>query len=267
MHRRAKHNRAQELAGKARDTLGPAAEQAKDKLGPQIEHARKQARKDIKKARKQMQPHIKQARKNMEPHLKEARKQVEPRVQHAREVIQPYVDEATTRIGPYVEQAKESAEKTWIPAAEEAAHKDQERFKDDVVPAVSAALATAAAASEPYREEARRRGAATLAAVKGEVEPPKKSHKLRNLLVLLGLGGIAFFVAKRLTESEDSAWQTSYEPTPAPPPTTPPRPTVVPDPENHDAGAAGPDEALADAGESPHTPTDPDAPLENRNLS
>jgi hypothetical protein len=129
-------------------------------------------------------------------------------------------------------------------------------------------VAAASAASEPYRDEARKRGVATVAAMKGELEPPKKSHKLRNLLVLLGLAGLAAFAYKKFAGSEgDSAWKSSYEPTPAPPPTAPSRPTAVPDPETDDAAAAAPDEALADAAEQPHSPTNPDTPLENRNLS
>jgi hypothetical protein len=267
MHRRSKQSPAVQFAGKARDTLGPAAEQAKDTLESQIEHARKELKPRVKKARKELKPHVKKARKQMEPHVKHARKQMEPHLKHAREQVGPYVDEARERLAPYVEEAREQANKKWIPAAEHAAHEARDRLNDDVLPALAAATAAAGEASGPYRAEAKRRGAATVAALRGEVEAPKKSHRLRNLLVLLGLGGIAFFVAKRLTGSDDTAaWQSSYEPAPAPPPSAP-RPTVVPDPDNHDAGGASPDVAMSDAESGPHAPTSPDEPLEKRNLS
>jgi hypothetical protein len=139
------------------------------------------------------------------------------------------------------------------------------------------------------REEARKRGTATAAALKGELEAPteKKSHKLRNFLILLGLGGLAAFVAKRMSDREAStAWQSSYTPsgsgsstgtTPsysAPGVATPDAggPALDDTPmgtaaaaaaaKAHDEGAAGPDEAAADAAEEPHPATTPDNPVE-----
>ncbi|MGH3354826.1 MAG: DUF5324 family protein [Nocardioidaceae bacterium] len=226
------------------------------------------AKKFADQARKQMAPHVKEARKQLEPHLKDARKNIEPHVKDAREKLEPYFDEALERLLPYVEEARTQANEKLIPAAEQAAKEAHQRFHDDVVPSLAAAVAHATEVSEPYREEAKKRGAAAMLAMKGELEAPapkKKSHKLRKLVLLLGLGGAAAYGYKKLTSNDDAAWQSSYEPTPAPP-TAGPRPTPVPDPTGDDAAAAAPDEALADADETPHSPTDPDNPVEKKDI-
>ena len=88
---------------------------------------------------------------------------------------------------------------------------------------------------------------------------------MRKLLVLAGLAGAAAVVAKKIrSQQAQPVWHT---------PDTDPEPSlsVVPDPEParpaesaepaDDAGGAGLDEALADAGEEPHEVTTPDAPL------
>lgn len=191
------------------------------------------------------------------------------------ERVAPVFDEAKERLAPYVEEARTHASDTLLPAAQSAAHTaaDTARttYHDRVEPQVGAALT----ASEPYRQEAKRRGTAALAAAKGEIEAPaKKSHKLRNLMLLLGLGGIAFAVVRYFKEDSAPSWQSDY-------------PAAVPDPsdpvssagsaatsgttatalgDTDDAAAAAPDEALADADEHPHRPTDPDSPLERKDL-
>ncbi|MGH3468965.1 MAG: DUF5324 family protein, partial [Thermocrispum sp.] len=181
------------------------------------------------------------------------------------ERVAPVFDEAKERLAPYVEEARTHASDTWIPAAHSAAHTaaDTARstYHDRVEPQVGAALTV----SEPYRQEAKRRGTAALAAAKGEIEAPaKKTHKLRNLMLLLGLGGIAFAVVRYFKDDSALSWQSDY-------------PAAVPDPsdpgagataegDTDDAAAAAPDEALADADEHPHRPTDPDSPLERKDL-
>jgi len=152
---------------------------------------------------------------------------------------------------------------------------------------ITAAVAAASEATEEAREEAKKRGAATAAALKGELEAPtkKKSHKFRNFLILLGLGGLAAFVAKKMSDREAStAWQSSYTPTPssgasATAPTygaAGVTGTEMPDMDDtpmgtaaaaaaakaRDEAGAGPDEAAADASEHPHTATTPDNPVE-----
>lgn len=66
------------------------------------------------------------------------------------------------------------------------------KVKGDVLPKVAGAVAAAAAASEPAREEAMHRGSAALAALRGEIEAPKpKKRRLRKLLLLTSLVGAA----------------------------------------------------------------------------
>jgi hypothetical protein len=197
------------------------------------------------------------------------RKQRVPTIaDQAMERVAPTLEEARERLAPYVDEARTQASEKWIPAAQTAAHQAAETarttYHEKVEPQVSSALT----ASEPYRQEAKRRGEAALAAAKGEVSAPapKKSHKLRNLLLLLGLAGVVAFAVKYFSDDSSSAWQSDY-PTGGP--------TAVPDPSDpvsgegsttDDAAAASPDVALADADERPHRPTDPDNPLERKDL-
>ena len=68
-------------------------------------------------------------------------------------------------------------------------------------------------------------------------------------------------------DDSSTAWQSSYQPAPAPTPPTPaPVPTAsAPD----DASGASPDEAVADAaaGEQMHEVTTPDSPVEETDVS
>ena len=99
----------------------------------------------------------------------------------------PKVDSAVEWVGPRVESAAEwasphvSTAREWVgPRIEPTVDK----VKSDVLPAVTGAVATALAASEPARHEALSRGSAALAALKGEIAPPKKTHKVRSLVLM-----------------------------------------------------------------------------------
>jgi vacuolar-type H+-ATPase subunit H len=206
-----------------------------------------------------------------------------PHVESAREKAAPYVAQAREKATPLVESAREKA----TPAVDTA----KQKFTTDVLPVMTAAIAAASEATEELREEAAKRGAATAAALKGEIEAPKKkTHKLRNFLIVVGLGGIAAFVAKRMSDREAStAWQSSYTPSPsgtggtsttptysAPGVSTPGTGDLDDTPmgtaaaaaaaRTNDEGAAGPDEAVADAFEEPHPATTPENPLEETRI-
>jgi hypothetical protein len=106
--------------------------------------------------------------------------------------------------------------------------------------------------------EARRRGLAAAAALRGEVEPPQTHHRIRNLLIVLGLGGLAAAVAKMLSDRQAStAWQSSYTP--------PPAPAAGPQGGN-DEGGATPDVAAADKQAEPHHVTTPENPAVEEDL-
>ncbi len=134
--------------------------------------------------------------------------------------------------------------------------------RDKVVPVVSAALA---AGRKKGREVAVRAGV---------VEEKKETHKLRNFLLLLGLGGAAAFVYSRMTgKSADPAWTASRDSAAVWPNAG--SDTAPTDTAASVAAVAGPvDEsetaptaplASEETVESP-TPTTPDQPLEKKDV-
>ncbi|NEA33306.1 hypothetical protein [Streptomyces sp. SID13031] len=140
----------------------------------------------------------------------------ESAVGSAREKVTPYAEKAVERgaavahaavekAGPVIDDALSKVG----PATEHAAERARERFNEDVLPKVTAALATLAAAAEPVIEESSRRGKATAAALKGEIDAPKKSHKLRKVVLFLGFGAIAAAAVKKLLTPPEPAWQST----------------------------------------------------------
>lgn len=180
-------------------------------------------------------------------------------VAEAREKAAPLIADARDRTAPLIAEAREKA----APALHEA----RDRLGNDVLPVLTAAVAAAGAATEDMREETAKRGKAVAAALKGEVEAPRRSHKLRNLLVLAGLGGVVAFVVKKKSERQPTTtWQSSYTPTPAAGGTSATGGAhKAPDPD--DAGGASPDVAVADAAAAPHEATTPDNPAETVDVS
>ena len=202
---------------------------------------------------------------------KQGNKTLRDQVEDLAERIQPHVESAIDQITPVLEDARDRAGAAAGEARDKAApyvSDARDKLVKDVVPAVTAAVAAAGEKAEPYAEEARRRGRATAAAVKGEVDAPKKGSKLKKLAVVGVLAALGGFVYKMLKGDDSStAWQSSYQPAPAPAPPTPaPVPTAsAPD----DASGASPDEAVADAaaGEQMHEVTTPDSPVEETDVS
>ncbi len=145
---------------------------------------------------------------------------------------------------------------------------------DQILPAIESAVDTAKEKAGPllndarghardFAADARETAKPILAEIKGEPEQ-KKGSKLKKILVITGIAGLAGFAYKRLTASDDS-WQTAYTPAPPPPrPAASPAPAAGPaaGPVVDDAAASSPDEALADAVEEPHEVTTPDDPAE-----
>jgi len=181
--------------------------------------------------------------------------------------VRGQASELASKIGPRVEQAREMAGPLLVearekagPALSDARDKLGDRLTNDVLPALSAAVAAADHATEDVREEARRRGLAAAAALRGEVEPPKKHHRIRTLLIMLGLGGVAAAVAKMLSDRQAStAWQSSYTP--------PPAPASGPLGSGNDEAGATPDVAAADKQTEPHNVTTPENPAVEEDLS
>jgi hypothetical protein len=157
-----------------------------------------------------------------------------PALADAREKAGPALAEAREKAAPYVAEARDRAATALADAREQA------------VPLVAAGAAKAGELATQAKEAAD----AQVAQLRGE--EPKKKITMKRIAILAALAGAAAFAAKKLQGSKTDNWQSSYVPTPAP------RPAPVTD----DAGAAGPDEAIADAAEEPHAATTPADPAE-----
>jgi hypothetical protein len=167
----------------AKDRVRPFAESASEKLGPAVGQVRDH-----------LGPAVGTAREKVSPYAEKAVERGAHLAHQAVEKAGPVLDDALAKVGP---------------ATEHAAEKARERLNDDVLPKVTAALATLAAAAEPVVEETARRSKATKAALKGELEVPKKSHKLRNVVLFLGLGALAAAAVKKLLTPPEPAWQST----------------------------------------------------------
>ncbi len=188
---------------------------------------------------------------------KRTTKAVSPVAADARDTAVRYADATRDWAAPKVESAVDWAAPKVGTAKDWAAPKVEpavDKVKSDLLPAVAGAVATALAASEPARSEAATRGSAALAALKGEVAPPKKSkHRVRKVFLLATVLGAAYAGWKAwMARSNDpvDAWTT---------PATPAVPAAAPvgnvtavssnAPITDDPAGASPDEALADAAE------------------
>jgi hypothetical protein len=170
----------------------------------------------VETAKDRVRPYAESASHKVGPVAGQVRDHLAPAMGTAREKVSPYAEKAVERgatiahaavekAGPVIDDALSKVG----PATEHAAEKARERFNDDVLPKVTAALATLAAAAEPVVEETSRRGKATKAALKGEVEAPKKSHKLRKVVLFLGFGAIAAAAVRKLLTPPEPAWQST----------------------------------------------------------
>ena len=105
----------------------------------------------------------------------------------------PVVEQAWDRVAPAVESAKERLGPVALDARDKA----------------EAAVVTAMEASEPYRQEAMKRGTAAWLALRGELqapEPKKNRHWIRNILLIGGIGGSAYLAYRILRNGTASEW-------------------------------------------------------------
>jgi vacuolar-type H+-ATPase subunit H len=226
----------------ARDVAGPALADARDRAVPLLVDARDRAVPLLVDARDRAVPLLVDARDRATPLLSDARDRATPLLSDARDRATPYLDKAA----PYLSDAREKA----APLVAEA----RDRITHDVLPALNAAVAAVDDATEDVRTETLKRGKAVAAALRGEaaaaLAPEPTSHKLRNVLLALGLGGAGFAAYKKFgPQQSTSSWQSSYTPPPVGVPTT------------NDTAASDPAEAAADATDVPHTATTPDNPV------
>jgi vacuolar-type H+-ATPase subunit H len=158
---------------------------------------------------KKMREHASDLAEKLAPHVESAIDKAGPILSDARDKAGPLLSDARDKAGPLLADARDKA----APVVADA----RERLNNDVLPAISAAIAAASEATEDVRGEAKKRGLAAAAALKGEVEAPKKRHRVRKLLIVLGLGGLVAAIAKKKSSRQpETAWQSSYTPPPAP---------------------------------------------------
>jgi hypothetical protein len=120
------------------------------------------------------------ARARFSPVIGEVRGRIAPALDDARSRVVPALDDARGRLTPALEETRDRIG----PALEDARHK--------LVPVAQQAVSSG---KRQGRKAAVRLGLA---------EEPKKRHKLRKLLLLLGIGGAGFFAYKKLFGTQDS---------------------------------------------------------------
>lgn len=191
---------------------------------------------------------------------------ITPTYETALDKAVPLFNDARDKAAPVLADARDKA----APAFEGA----KDRFNAEVLPLLTAAAVAASEATEEVRGETKKRSKAAVAALKGEVEAPeKKTHRFRNFLIVLGLGGIAAAVAKKLSDRPAATtWQSQPSTSSATGAHRAPvaEPAAVVDPaaeSDTDQGGASPDVAAADAAAEPHEATTPDDPAETVDLT
>lgn len=195
-------------------------------------------------------------RKQTRSKARAANKKAAPVAADARDTAARYAGQTRDWAAPRVEAAKEWAAPRVEPAVE--------KVQKDVLPAVAGAVTAALAASEPARHEAASRGSAALAALKGEVAPPKpKRHRVRKLFLLATVLGAAYAGWKAWAAKSSSdpaqAWSSNSSSYGAGSSAGSAGVTSVSAarPTTDDAAGAGPDEALADAADEAKVEDEP----------
>jgi Family of unknown function (DUF5324) len=217
------------------------------------------------KVKKQVAPRASDARETaagyadrFAPRVEAARHVVGPRVETARDALVPRLESAKDVVGPRLETARESL----APHLETA----REKVRDDLLPKVAGAAVAALAASEPVRDEARSRGVATLAALKGELTSAdvKKARRrgrrsrFGKIALVAGIAGAGFAAWRWWTKQSEPDWTVDeFRESSADQPSGAWSPTAASEAAgtsgsqiSTDTAAASPDEALADAAES-----------------
>lgn len=186
-------------------------------------------------------------RKDARAKARRADKKVSPVASETRDTVVRAAGTSYDWAAPKVEAARDWAAPRLEPAVD--------KVRTDLAPKVAGAVAAALAASEPTREEAKSRGTAAIAALKGEVAAPKpRKRRLGKLLLLTATVAAAVaawkawtaWSAQRSDLPEPWAGSTSYGAGSVTP--------VATHPTGDDLAGAGPDEALADASAVPAAP-------------
>ncbi len=124
------------------------------------------------------------------PLAKQARKSGAAAAHDALEKITPVLDDAFDKVAPAVETARD-------------------KVSDDLLPKLNKLLAEAA--DHPVAQEAGKRGRATAAALRGDLELPTKKRRagrvIGTIALLAAAGGVAFVAVRRFLDNRDSEWE------------------------------------------------------------
>lgn len=172
------------LAQSAADRLGPYAEAAADKLAPYTDRIAPYA----ERAQDRLSPYAERAADRLGPLAHEAKVRGAHAAAGAVDRLGPVLDDALDKVSPAVDAARD-------------------RLNDDLLPKLSDLLHQAAGA--PVVAEVAKRGKATAASLRGELEVPrkKKSRWLKRLAVIAVIGGAAVVIARKLLGSRDDQWE------------------------------------------------------------
>jgi hypothetical protein len=196
-----------------------------------------------------VRPHADDARAAATEYAAGARDTVAPAVEKAMDKARHMAQEVTQdKVLPALHSAQETARTSATPVIETA----REKWSDDIGPRVAASMLAAKEAAEPVREEAKRRGIATIAALKGDLEPPpphKGRRRIGKVLLWAGLAGVVAGAVRawRRSQSPHEGWVSADSFAPGSASALDPdagrtTPTRAP----ADTAGASPDEMLAD---------------------
>jgi hypothetical protein len=177
-----------------------------------------------------------------------------------------FIDEVRPQVESAVVSAIDAAEDFYENTARPALVDAKEKAGPALADAREKAAPYVAQAAEKASElaaQAKEAADAKVETLRGQEETTKKKGgKLKKVAIFAAIAGVIGFVARKLQKSgQGDNWQSSYVPTPAPAPAATPA-TGAGDETGDDAGAAGPDEAISDAAETPHAVSTPDDPAE-----
>ena len=134
------------------------------------------------------------ARDALAPRAEAARDALGPRLAPVREQVGAAASTAADHVGPVVDSARQ-------------------HLRDDVAPAIAAAVENALEASAPARQEAKVRAEAALSAIKGDAVVPARRRRWPIVLLGFGLGTAIGVVVSRLVQQPQP---TPYQPSPGP---------------------------------------------------
>ena len=220
---------AADRLGVAADKVSPLAHTAADRLGPLAESAAERVGPMTHGAADRLAPMAHSAADRIAPLATGAVDRVSPYAQQAAGRVSPYAHQAAERIAPIATSAKERGARVAQGAVEKigpalddalerlspAVEAARDKMSSEVLPKLNEKLIAAAGA--PLVVEAKKRGKATVAAAKGELELPEEKKKSRWFLWLAlaaGVVGVAVILIRKFLGSKDADWQAARPTTP-----------------------------------------------------